>query len=630
MNLLYLVLLSCGFALIQCMLGGTRLLFSLPSYGLIGVAAVLSIASFRLPPLVRPNRTALLATFLFALYVVCRALLSPVRYLAEPDAFMAPACLMVYLVTTLYVTQPGQRLWIVFALIAIAYLEVYVGARQFTQATGFMLFGFRREDLSLRASGLFISGNHFAGYLETVALFALGVAFWSRRPLWIKLISGYSALVCYVGVAISGSRGGYLSSAFSILVFAALSVWTLFLAKRKGSAWAVIVIVCVAPLLLLGGFTLMRHSAFINHRLGLIGKPDVRVYNWAAALDQFHQSPWVGTGSGTHLYYGRFFRRPAIQADPVHAHCDYLELLAEYGVIGGAFALVFLGCHIWSGVAGGRQMVLHRFRGSQGPPWSDSLALNLAALSAVAALLAHSVVDFNMHIPGNALLFAFIFGLIATPRGERAEAPASWFALETIPRLALFILGGGFIAAAIMKVPGEQLSEQARIALRDRDFTNAIALATKARDAQPENPSNYFYLGEASRAIALALPIPPLRQSFMQKAVDAYRAGLVYFPNDENLLLRLAQALDGAHQFPEAEETYQKALHADPNLGILYKYYAAHLTLIGSLEKAKANLEKAQTFPDQSAVNVGMAEVRSLLSPGLENSDSSNSTKEIH
>jgi len=93
----------------------------------------------------------------------------------------------------------------------------------------------------------------------------------------------------------------------------------------------------------------MSHSYLLMHRMQTMVAKDVRIYNWQAAIDHIRVSPWIGTGSGTHLIYGRLYRRMQIQADPVHAHCDYLELVAEYGVVGGICMLLFVVAHIRSG-----------------------------------------------------------------------------------------------------------------------------------------------------------------------------------------------------------------------------------------------------------------------------------------
>ena len=65
--------------------------------------------------------------------------------------------------------------------------------------------------------------DHLAGLLEVLGILGLSVACWSRLPGWAKVIVGYLTLNCYFGAALTGSRGGYVSIVFSLLIFAGLS-----------------------------------------------------------------------------------------------------------------------------------------------------------------------------------------------------------------------------------------------------------------------------------------------------------------------------------------------------------------------------------------------------------------------
>ena len=79
-------------------------------------------------------------------------------------------------------------------------------------------------------------GDHLAGLLEIVGIFGLSISLWSRWPAWAKLMTGYATLVCYIGVILSGSRGGYLATVFSLVVFAILS---LRIMRAAGSALSI-------------------------------------------------------------------------------------------------------------------------------------------------------------------------------------------------------------------------------------------------------------------------------------------------------------------------------------------------------------------------------------------------------
>jgi O-antigen ligase len=628
LNALYAGLLALSIVLIEFLIGGTRLVFSLPAYAILVVAAVLSLPAIGRKP-ARANIPCLAISAAFFGYILYRAAHSPWDYLWWMDFYQVIACLMVYLLTTTVITDVRSRIWIVLALLALAVVEFGFGLRQFAYADDWMPFGLLRPaGGSFRASGSLISPIHFGGYMEAVAVFALALAFWGQWRNWVRLLFGYIGVLCYAGVAISGSRGAYLSSVFSLIIFALLNFWVVKRVRPEKFGRVVAVTLVVGALLILGaGFLMMqspalkkRVSTMLNQDLKILdyaaaakagattGRPpiDIRIYNWQAALEHFHQSPTFGTGAGTHLYYGRLFRRPQLQPDPIHAHCDYLELIAEYGIVGGIGMALFLLFHIVNG--------LRRFAGNirtefkdispYEPAQSDGLALTLGSLAAVAAYLAHSVVDFNLHIPGHAMIFAFIFGILASPRASGRDNP---LALEVPFRLALPALGVWMALTGLTKFAGEYWCENARVALRDRKFAESIQLGERAVANEKRNPDIYLRLGEARRNLALRTLDAPARKALNESAVAAFDSGLQIFPFDHSGLVRKAQTLDTLGRFVEARESYQKAIQNDPNLGVLYAYFAQHLFKVGRMEEGREAIQKAVSLTSQ--------DLRKLIDP---------------
>jgi hypothetical protein len=393
-----------------------------------------------------------------------------------------------------------------------------------------------------------------------------------------------------------------------------------------GALSGVVLLVAVAAFL-------MSHSAFLTKRMNTMVYKDVRIYNWEAALDHIRLSPWVGTGSGTHLIYGRLFRRPQIQADPVHAHCDYLELLAEYGAVGGVCMALFLFAHARSGFRSFSDILRVEML-STGIYRSDRFAFQTGALCAVAGLAIHSVVDFDMHIPGNALVFAFIFGVLANPGLERETG---FMDRRVTPwgRLIAPCLGLAMLWLGIPFIPAEYYAEMSREALRESRFIDSIHLAQKAigpaaerivnpgvavaparADANgtpepslldrllklgrpdPLNPDPYFYIGEANRGLASRMPTKFLKKHYLERALPAYQAGLKVFPEDENMLARYGQALDGLGRFADAEAIYQRAFACDPRSVAIQEIYESHLKAEGNEEEAeKRAREREETMP---------------------------------
>ena len=565
-----IILFVAGLVVCHGLTGGTRPVFSLPVYALLAGAALLS---WIVPRAGAPASGCLRATGVLFSYLLVRAAFSPLPYLARADLFLMLACLLVYLLTATFFVTAELRMRVVYVLMALAGLHSLVGIVQAAQGEDFMLFGFVRPATGARASGMFISPNHLAGYLEIVGVLGLSVAWWSGRQPAVKIVAGYATVCCYIGLLLTQSRGGVLGAVFSLLVWMGLTLRASYLGKAHGFGRSLVLgIGAVAVLLCIGGFFVATHLELRERLATALGR-DIRVSNWQAALDQFRLAPVFGTGAGTHLYFGRLFRRPDLQFDPIHAHNDYLELLAEYGLVGAAGMAGFLALHAARAVRAMGRMA-RALRGME-EAGHDDLALVIGALAALAALGAHSLLDFNLHIPGNALVMAFVFGILARPETiAESHGPAAPAAGRGLP-----VLGGVVLLLALLAWPGEFFTERARILLRDEQYPEAVASATRALRLDPWDPFTCLHLGEALRLQAELEPVFADRQARRQEAERAFQQGLKLFPQDENLLVRRGQVLDRLQRFDEAEASFQAALDADSRLEVLRQFYEKHRAL---------------------------------------------------
>ena len=605
------VALIVAILLIECMAGGTRLVFSLPSYSLLAIAALVAVTR-RPDSETRPSFACLTVSAIFFAYILGRAAWSPVTYLWWTDFYMVLGCLIVYGLTTIYLVGNRQRSVVIAALLGLAVIEVFIGLRQFSAGDNWMPFGFIRADGGRRASGTLISSIHLAGYLEAIALFALSYAFWSTWKGWARILAGYIALMSYVGVAITGSRGGYLSAAFSVIVFAAISLFTARKTRPEKFRRTLAITGITTLALFAGAIALMSQSDLLRKRLSMIPQQleknslDIRIHNWAAALDQFRVSPWFGTGAGTHIYYGRYFRRAALQADPIHAHSDYLELLAEYGVVGAIGMAAFLVVHIRRGWRNYRAVLDQDLRDlpEYQPARHNSLALYIGALSAISAFLAHSVIDFNLHIPGHALIFAFIFGVIASPVYGPSAAPRPRALL--LPRLVLPALALWVLVAGFPKFPAEYLAEKARVAFRNYEFDESIKLANESLTFHELNPELFFFLGGAHRGSGIFEDDRKTKIEHFEAAIEAYHRALLLYPQDEHALIRLGETQNALGRFKEAETAFKAAISLDPQHAKVHAYYAWHLATVGRTEEAEERYELAKSLnfggPDLNSI----------------------------
>jgi O-antigen ligase len=661
----FVALILVAFLIAQAFIGGAKVVFSIPSYLLIASAGVISIclAFSKGRPAIR--QLPALSAVALAGYVVWRALTSPNPALALPDLMMVLGALCVYLLTALYIQTPKARLWLLSGCFVLGFLHVVAGVIQFRYEDDFMFLTYLPDNFPLpqifrnasgwRASGFYVCPNHTAGYLETICAFAAAYCCWGRFSPIKRTVLGYVVVFCLVGIALTGSRGGYLSTGFGIATLVLLSLW--FLKSLRSHRFGIMMVASVVlGAALIGGAAFgMSRNAAIGTRMADISYDagQVRFDMWQAAVKQYKLNPTFGTGSGTYLYYGREFRSPNVQRDPIHVHCDYLELLAEYGIVGCVLLGLFVVAHIHAGISAALRILKVRLRPA-GRSSSNELAVLAGALASVAALLAHSVVDFNFHLPANTLFFAAIFGMLATPTTDPKLIAHPKFAFTA--RAMCFLLPAVSCVLAEKSVThfrGEYHTEWARVHLRNKLFVDSLASfqasvawgltpltagvlvpangaefdwsvayqreylfpqikseAKKGMIFSPLNVDAPYYLAEAEHFMGIYEPDPAKRLAWHESAVQGFILGQKLFPQDSRYDLKLARTLVNLGRFEEAQVETAKAIASDPNFGNSYAFHGFVLWQQKKLLRAEAYYRKAVSFQGgNDLASVGLQDV---------------------
>jgi hypothetical protein len=209
---------------------------------------------------------------------------------------------------------------------------------------------------------------------------------------------------------------------------------------------------------------------------------------------------------------------------------------------------------------------------------STSLALNLGALAAVAAYIIHSVVDFNLHIPANVLLVAFVFGVLANA-GIQREAEDSIMPSWAQWWRALLPATGAFLAIQCVRLlPGEYFAEHARTAQRDNQTEAAIDFALRGLTTEHKNPYLYQYLSSAEFTQCDSMSDDHARVACYQNPIAALEKARALTPQDRNLLVKLGLAYDVVGRHAEAEWMFYDAKQWDPKSIYLEEIYKYHLS----------------------------------------------------
>lgn len=291
---------------------------------------------------------------------------------------------------------PREWRTLIWSLLVLGFaVSVFAIVQEFTWNG--KLYWVRPLHEPVRGFGPFVNRNHFAGFLELVlppglALLALHAERPARRPLlWLLVVFPAGALL------LSASRGGIVSLLFEIVL---LWVAVRLYGGRGGRRTLVGLTLLVA---VVGGWlgvgtALQRFRMVSQNQV----TQELRLMLVRDSWGMFVQHPWLGTGLGTFATaYPRFASRD-IGLLVNHAHNDYVEVLAEGGLAGGMLGAVFLFLLIWRARKHLRQAAT-----------PTSRALYVGAVVAIAGLLLHETVDFNLHVPSNAILF-FLLSLLST------------------------------------------------------------------------------------------------------------------------------------------------------------------------------------------------------------------------
>ena len=246
----------------------------------------------------------------------------------------------------------------------------------------------------VRSGGMFfgpyVNRNHFAGFAELVLPLALVPLVLGKVRRERLAVVALFAVMPVVALFLTASRGGIVSFCVQL----ALLTYLLLRRRVLGKHVLGVATVLLAALLMvtwLGvGQILERFSSIQSLEVTEGKRAAMRRGSWNIFLDH----PLAGTGLGTlqivYPPYETFYDGRIVN----HTHNDYIEALAETGVLGGF-------CCAWFLVVLSLKS-LSRFREND---FSFVGALQLSGMVACAGILIHALVDFNFHIPSNLLLF---------------------------------------------------------------------------------------------------------------------------------------------------------------------------------------------------------------------------------
>ena len=508
------------------------------------------------------------------------------------------------------------------------------------------IFWFYPVDEGLRSGagiwGPYINRNHFAGYMEMVIPLGLALLIYSSPD--IKTLPGVPLSVRMARLRASGNLAPFILLFLGILVMstcllmtlsrggiAAFGISSLFFAwitnkRRSVKKKTLLLLVIIGTVILVAVLPAVWDQ--VEQRFeGLQADSNIgRLPVWKESLGIIKDYPLLGSGFGTFENTYMRYQRPASSLLLyTHAHNDYLELMTDAG-IAGFFLTISLVLIFFISIYRAWRTRHNKF----------SICFGAGGLTSFVAIGIHSIADFNMHIPANALLLSVIAGITYAsvfnlPAGNESSAPVlnkrrrlPVLVAVAIVCLLLYLPMRDLIADYYFRKVPDILHDKSNKYLVAKpisaetlpDYIDAIGSLNTAIRLSPDR-SIFFHsmadlytrLGTWSRSMkAMKTDTPPgmpASEEAFAIAISNLRQAIALEPTNPDYHLALGLLYGDVLGDQAGSETeLNRALDAFPaNPGLRYavaKYYLRTGMKGNALEQARllADIDKSYILPD--------------------------------
>lgn len=267
------------------------------------------------------------------------------------------------------------------------------------------------------STGTYVNRNHFSGFLELTLFLLIGYAL-GQRNYEIKGADSKSRLkeiftsdrifkqitiilaISFIAMALFTSQ-----SRMAIFSFLATSVLMyLLIYKYSKNSPAETIIIGFGIFMTLCYVFFISFYPIIRRFVETIGEAPGRTEIWKDSLRIAYDFPIFGTGLNTFRDIYPKYKSLEIASRINFAHNDYIQLLVETGIIG--FILLLIPTYLLI------KYSLQKISFYISRRDYFAAYIRLGALCGIIAILIHSLVDFNLHIPANAIYFSLLIGII--------------------------------------------------------------------------------------------------------------------------------------------------------------------------------------------------------------------------
>jgi len=342
---------------------------------------------------------------------------SMARYQTVSHLLLLVTYLTAFFLTLLLCRDRNAKKRLVFALVSLGVFEALYGLIQYL-AGWQQIFAYVKKYYLEEATGTYINRNHFAGFLEMILPFAMVLALrWthllsrntsggagtfrkivSRTELVSVVFWLFLAILISAALVLSRSRMGIISALVSLVAILALAGTSTVRPRTRAAVAALFFLGVLGLIVWIGSDPVMSRFETLGQEYNLSGQNRISI--WRDTLGLIRHHPLLGTGLGSYSVVYPSVQTVFLTLLVEHAHCDYLEIVSELGLPG---ATLLFGSIFWVMAQAVRQYQIVQN--------TLDKAVILGCIGSIAAILVHSVADFNLYIPANALVFTIVLAI---------------------------------------------------------------------------------------------------------------------------------------------------------------------------------------------------------------------------
>jgi len=477
-------------------------------------------------------------------------LLSAYKHESGAELWRVSVLVTLCLLTSVSFRTRRHRMWLFYA---ICFSSLLIGIHSLVQKSGHDLVKWS-FDPSIRVIATIGNPNMLAGFC-VVVLPVLALVPVAMKSWWMRAISWTSALLMLLALYFTLSRGGVLGLLGSAVILG-IALRKQLLSSRSRRLVAAVVLVGV---FLLGAIfakpLVVRFKELSKFDTTVVGSQNVRLAIWLGATRAALEHPVFGTGAGTFdIYFPKYrepdFEKAGVTNNTQHAHCEYLEILAETGLVGLA---AFVAPVVLILILGWR-----RLKAIEG---SDRYLL-MGLMAGIFGLLVHNLVSVNLRFSTTPYFLWLSLGVMLAYENESSGITVSlppWTRRKSVMIPVAVSMLAIFCYAANALVITPYRSEVAY--LRGKKFADrgiwmrAIQEATETVRLAPDHKRAHYLLGSAYFEL----------KSY-DEAVKAYRRLQRYSPHFGQVNYNIAACYINQSQWEKAAEEYaiQKRLGGLP------------------------------------------------------------------